>query len=165
MRIEQHPIRPVRPGILLNVCGGASYPIRTRSKPTIATIATAAKSSYRWLFRQTLPIPFQALRLPFTGILVFARSNLFEMDKSKSPPLNIKTGAMDQPSRTTPSAISPTETSSSSGTKRKREKDPKFYAVKTGFKPGVYKTWAECLAQIKGFKAATCQFSLSTFSY
>lgn len=30
----------------------------------------------------------------------------------------------------------------------------KFYAVKKGRKPGIYKTWDECKAQVQGFKAA-----------
>lgn len=30
----------------------------------------------------------------------------------------------------------------------------KFYAVKQGFKPGIYKTWPECEANTKGFKGA-----------
>lgn len=30
----------------------------------------------------------------------------------------------------------------------------KFYAVKSGHKPGIYLTWAECEAQTKGFKGA-----------
>ena len=35
--------------------------------------------------------------------------------------------------------------------------DKKFYAVRTGYKPGVYSTYADCLAQIKGFKKAICE--------
>lgn len=30
----------------------------------------------------------------------------------------------------------------------------KYYAVKVGQKPGVYETWSECEAQVKGFKGA-----------
>mgnify|MGYP000105063714 CR=1 FL=1 len=30
----------------------------------------------------------------------------------------------------------------------------KFYAVKSGVKPGIYETWAECEAQTKGFSGA-----------
>lgn len=30
----------------------------------------------------------------------------------------------------------------------------KFYAVKEGYRPGVYTTWAECQEQIKGYKGA-----------
>jgi len=36
----------------------------------------------------------------------------------------------------------------------KQSKGPKFYAVRKGRKTGVYKTWAECQAQTKGFSCA-----------
>jgi len=51
---------------------------------------------------------------------------------------------------------SPAETASSAGTKRKRNAEPKFYAVKSGFTPGIYRSWDECLEQVKGFKGAVC---------
>ena len=31
----------------------------------------------------------------------------------------------------------------------------KFYAVKVGKIPGIYKSWAECEAQVKGYKGAS----------
>lgn len=37
---------------------------------------------------------------------------------------------------------------------------PKFYAVRTGAKPGVYHTYDDCLAQVKGFKKAVCKCHL-----
>lgn len=57
----------------------------------------------------------------------------------------------------------------------------KYYGVKQGYKPGVYTSWAECEAQVKGYKGAnyksfnteedarmfvygTEQINLSTFS-
>ncbi|KAL6720125.1 hypothetical protein ACLMJK_002046 [Lecanora helva] len=43
----------------------------------------------------------------------------------------------------------------SSGTKRKRGNEVKYYAVRVGYRPGVYHTWADCLEQVKGFKKAT----------
>ncbi|KAK2850620.1 hypothetical protein FQN49_005488 [Arthroderma sp. PD_2] len=43
------------------------------------------------------------------------------------------------------------------GTKRKRNGEPKFYAVKIGFQPGIYHQWSECLAQVTGFKGAVFQ--------
>ncbi|KAM5447530.1 putative ribonuclease H [Microsporum canis] len=43
------------------------------------------------------------------------------------------------------------------GTKRKRNGEPKFYAVKIGFQPGIYNHWSECLAQVTGFKGAVFQ--------
>ncbi|KAL8642172.1 MAG: hypothetical protein Q9228_001102 [Teloschistes exilis] len=45
-------------------------------------------------------------------------------------------------------------TNVSAGTKRKRAAEPKFYAVRVGFRPGIYHTWADCLEQVKGFKKA-----------
>ncbi|OJD20048.1 hypothetical protein AJ78_00064 [Emergomyces pasteurianus Ep9510] len=45
----------------------------------------------------------------------------------------------------------------SSGAKRKRTAEPKFYAVKFGFQPGVYHTWNDCLTQVTGFKGAVFQ--------
>lgn len=30
-------------------------------------------------------------------------------------------------------------------------KKPKFYAVRKGAVPGIYRTWAECEANVKGF--------------
>jgi ribonuclease HI len=41
----------------------------------------------------------------------------------------------------------------SAGSKRKRE--PKFYAVRFGKTPGVYHTWEDCSAQIRGFTGAS----------
>lgn len=58
---------------------------------------------------------------------------------------------------------SPTQTSTSggatSGTKRKRAAAVKYYAVKEGFRPGIYYNWNDCLAQVTGFKGAVCEFS------
>lgn len=53
---------------------------------------------------------------------------------------------------------SPSGTASSAGSKRKRDADPKLYAVRTGHKPGVYFSWSDCLAQVKGFRNATCEY-------
>lgn len=38
--------------------------------------------------------------------------------------------------------------------KSAKPKEPAFYAVQRGNKPGVYGTWAECQEQIAGFKGA-----------
>ncbi|KIM98948.1 hypothetical protein OIDMADRAFT_104854 [Oidiodendron maius Zn] len=35
----------------------------------------------------------------------------------------------------------------------------KYYAVRAGHKPGVYSNWAECQANITGFKGASCKIS------
>jgi hypothetical protein len=43
---------------------------------------------------------------------------------------------------------------------KKRKTDPamqKFYAVRIGMRPGVYRTWEECQAQTAGFKGASCR--------
>ena len=53
---------------------------------------------------------------------------------------------------------SPPGSSPSNGTKRKRSNEVKYYAVRVGYQPGIYHTWADCLDQVKGFKRATCQF-------
>lgn len=55
--------------------------------------------------------------------------------------------------RTSGSSRSP---AASAALKRKRGQGTKFYAVKDGFKPGVYLEWKECLQQITGFKGAVC---------
>ncbi|MCJ1477369.1 hypothetical protein MMC13_006040 [Lambiella insularis] len=52
-------------------------------------------------------------------------------------------------------SVSPTGTTVSSSTKRKRAVDPKYYSVRVGHHPGIYHNWAECLRQVKGFKNAT----------
>ena len=41
------------------------------------------------------------------------------------------------------------------GTKRKRDA-PKFYAVRAGIQPGIYHSWNDCLAQVRGHKRAVC---------
>ncbi|KAL0068451.1 hypothetical protein AAF712_004529 [Marasmius tenuissimus] len=35
-----------------------------------------------------------------------------------------------------------------------KKKTPAFYAVHVGYKPGIYDTWAECEAQVKGYTGA-----------
>ncbi|OCL02496.1 RnaseH-domain-containing protein [Glonium stellatum] len=42
----------------------------------------------------------------------------------------------------------------SSGAKRKRGNEPKFYAVRAGKIPDIYHSWSDCLAQVRGFKGA-----------
>ena len=54
-------------------------------------------------------------------------------------------------------SVSPTGTTASSGTKRKRGSEPKFYSVRVGHRPGIYHSWNECLDQVRGFKNATCR--------
>ncbi|KAF2397069.1 RNase H domain-containing protein [Trichodelitschia bisporula] len=45
-------------------------------------------------------------------------------------------------------------TSTTGSLKRKRGSELKFYAVRAGHAPGIYHTWPDCLAQVKGFKKA-----------
>lgn len=39
----------------------------------------------------------------------------------------------------------------------RRKMPVKFYAVRNGVKPGIYHNWDDCLAQVKGYKAAVCR--------
>lgn len=55
-------------------------------------------------------------------------------------------------------SASPAVTITSNGLKRKRTTEPKFYAVRVGFNPGIYHSWADCLKQVKGFKQAMCRY-------
>lgn len=52
------------------------------------------------------------------------------------------------------------ETMPSKGKKRKMEEEAeKFYAVRAGFAPGVYREWADCQEQISGFRGAQCEYA------
>lgn len=44
--------------------------------------------------------------------------------------------------------------------KRKTDNVQKYYAVKAGFNPGVYLTYAECQQQTAGFKGAVCEYDI-----
>jgi ribonuclease HI len=44
-------------------------------------------------------------------------------------------------------------TSATSSGKRKRTAGPAFYAVRVGRTPGVYYSWRDCEAEIRGVKA------------
>lgn len=54
-------------------------------------------------------------------------------------------------------AAGATPASTGSSKKRKMDNVQKFYAVKAGFHPGVYLTYAECQLQTAGFKGAVCE--------
>ena len=73
-----------------------------------------------------------------------------------SPPLYTRAAADIDDAASTKSG-STTYTTASSGTKRKRVVEPKFYSVRVGHRPGIYHSWNECLSQVKGFKNATCE--------
>ncbi|EED15006.1 ribonuclease H, putative [Talaromyces stipitatus ATCC 10500] len=68
---------------------------------------------------------------------------------SPSPGPGLTSGA--SPAQTTTTA------GATSGTKRKRTPAVKYYAVKEGFRPGIYYNWSDCLAQVTGFKGAVFQ--------
>jgi ribonuclease HI len=53
-------------------------------------------------------------------------------------------------------------TSNTSSGKRKRNAGPAFYAVRVGRSPGVYYSWSDCEAQIKGMKAEYKKFDTLT---
>jgi ribonuclease HI len=55
----------------------------------------------------------------------------------------------------------PTPAATAEPPSKKRKMDAaeqKYYAVRAGFKPGVYTSWAICQQQITGFKGAQCVF-------
>ena len=57
----------------------------------------------------------------------------------------------------THSKTAPVKAAESASKKRKLDAtEQKYYAVRAGFKPGVYTTWAICQQQITGFKGAQC---------
>lgn len=55
--------------------------------------------------------------------------------------------------------LTPAATAEPPSKKRKMDAaEQKYYAVRAGFKPGVYTSWAICQQQITGFKGAQCAF-------
>ncbi len=91
---------------------------------------------------------------------MFPRTPFFTPSMSATiNPLSLAT-AVDMSARSTakgPPSVKSTSTSASAGSKRKRTTEAKFYAVRIGKSPGVYFSWPDCLAQVKGFKNATCE--------
>lgn len=64
------------------------------------------------------------------------------------------------PAKLNPAPSIPPQTA---GSKRKRESAAKFYGVRIGKTPGIYRSWNECLQQVTGFpKAAYKSFSTLT---
>ena len=55
-------------------------------------------------------------------------------------------------------AISTTQCLETAGAKRKRTSESKLYCVRLGHQPGIYHSWPECFAQVKGFKGAICRY-------
>ena len=94
--------------------------------------------------------PFTSLHSP-----IFAIPNLF---RSFSAVYDDSIGAMNEPTPSpSPAPVPKASPSPASGIKRKRASGAKFYAIKKGFKPGIYYSWPDCLAQITGYKGAICK--------
>jgi hypothetical protein len=76
-------------------------------------------------------------------------------------------GGFPRATRTQEHLISiPTVPMSSASKKRKfGDVTPptKYYAVRAGHKPGVYSNWADCQANITGFKGASCKPSIHAY--
>lgn len=58
---------------------------------------------------------------------------------------------------TPPAKRSAAESPAPNSLKRKRG-ETKYYAVKAGFRPGIYANWNDCLKQISGYKNAVCSW-------
>lgn len=56
-----------------------------------------------------------------------------------------------------PSASAVVEEGALGDKKRKRPGMSKFYGVAAGRNSGVYTTWSDCLAQVKGVKGSKCK--------
>ncbi|EEP78391.1 ribonuclease H [Uncinocarpus reesii 1704] len=67
----------------------------------------------------------------------------------------------ESPGRSTSPTQSTAAPAAVAGAKRKRGSGQKIYAVKNGFQPGIYHSWDECFAQVKGFKGAVFQSFLT----
>ncbi|KEF51271.1 uncharacterized protein A1O9_12621 [Exophiala aquamarina CBS 119918] len=65
---------------------------------------------------------------------------------------------LDDISRASPGLSS---NNAAAGTKRKRVAERKYYAVQQGKTPGIYDSWEECLAQVRGHKGAIFKAFLS----
>ncbi|KAL2820803.1 Caulimovirus viroplasmin-domain-containing protein [Aspergillus cavernicola] len=110
---------------------------------------------------QNFPTNRRSLTLPriLHPILNFASSTL----RTPPSPFIFQSwyNAMNEttPSPTPGPATKPSKSPSSAtaGVKRKRGSAGKYYAVKSGYQPGIYYEWKECLAQVTGFKGAVFQ--------
>ncbi|PGH13771.1 hypothetical protein AJ79_03470 [Helicocarpus griseus UAMH5409] len=71
--------------------------------------------------------------------------------------VNPSSATNDTKSSAPPASPVDSTASQAAGAKRKRTTEPKFYAVKFGFQPGIYHTWNDCLTQVTGFKGAVFQ--------
>lgn len=101
------------------------------------------RSSLEYLLAE---FPSAILSIPISS------KSLFSSFPNNPPPS--MNGSAHPPSPAPGSKASPSLTVP---TKRKRSGGAKYYAVKKGFKPGLYYSWNDCLAQVTGFKGAICE--------
>ncbi|KAF4460692.1 RNase H domain [Fusarium albosuccineum] len=73
-------------------------------------------------------------------------NNHYGVENQESSEMNKK--------RSAPAATAASGSSSSTSKKRKMDGVKKYYAVRAGFKPGIYVTYAECQQQTSGFRGA-----------
>ncbi|KAJ5293242.1 Mitochondrial carrier protein LEU5, partial [Penicillium atrosanguineum] len=109
------------------------------------------------LQQRGLATPF--LRSYAASILTSAQSDLpyATPSEEQAKPMNESTPSPSPAPVPKASSHPKPSPSPSAGTKRKRTTGAKYYAVKNGFKPGLYYSWNDCLAQITGFKGAIFQ--------
>lgn len=117
---------------------------RNRSVSDSTACFTAALSCFlSHLGSASIPAPRgwrQPIRSKVAGLLTVSVARLVAPDM---PPTHSKTV--------------PVKAAESASKKRKLDAtEQKYYAVRAGFKPGVYTTWAICQQQITGFKGAQC---------
>ena len=80
--------------------------------------------------------------------LLGALASMPATNKKAGPPLFSRSA----PAKAAPASASLTK-------KRKMDgAEQKYYAVRAGFKPGVYTSWAICQQQISGYKGAQCTY-------
>lgn len=131
-----------------------------------------ANSTLKSWFSLTCRPPFTARHWAANSSLLqpsnpssrFATHHLVTTLGPPDPPLytscdNLLHGMNEPTPSPSPAPGSKSSASPSAGTKRKRSQSAKVYAIKKGFKPGIYYSWPDCLAQITGFKGAICEFS------
>ncbi len=72
--------------------------------------------------------------------------------------LTVSLACLDTPDMPPPQSKAALVKAAESASKKRKldATEQKYYAVRAGFKPGVYTTWAICQQQITGFKGAQC---------
>jgi ribonuclease HI len=105
-------------------------------------------------------LPASAVRVTGEVRNALTRVRLVKKYTSKNITLDMASPTTGFTSVNTPTAAPPIPTAlppppASTGSKRKRDGQVKFYAVRIGKEPGVYHTWDECLNQVRGYPKAT----------